>query len=59
MEAIEALERVSYDIILMDCQMPELDGYQATQTIRKREQGLDGRGLYVARQRPPGLAGVS
>jgi two-component system sensor histidine kinase/response regulator len=41
LEVVKALEQVSYDVILMDCQMPELDGYETTQTIRKREQDLD------------------
>jgi PAS domain S-box-containing protein len=47
-EAVEAARTTRFDLVLMDCQMPVVDGYEATRRIRDNEKGLGGRVPIVA-----------
>jgi CheY-like chemotaxis protein len=47
-EALNTIEKTPFDLVMMDVQMPEMDGFQATIELRRREQGSGGRIPVVA-----------
>jgi len=48
LEVLQALDHESFDVILMDAQMPEMDGFQTTAAIRNREKESDGHVTIIA-----------
>ncbi len=47
-EAVDAVQRRRYTAVFMDCHMPEMDGFEATAEIRRRERHSDGRVPIIA-----------
>jgi signal transduction histidine kinase/CheY-like chemotaxis protein len=46
-EALQVLENHTYDLIFMDCQMPEIDGFRATEIIRDKNSNVKDHGVFI------------
>jgi len=58
-EGLDAIAAKRYDLVLMDCQMPVMDGYAATRALRAREKESGGGRLVVVALTANALAGDS
>jgi len=57
LEALKALRTVPYDFVLMDCQMPEMDGYEATRAIRADQTPVRDHSIPIIAMTANALAG--
>ncbi|MFC1735785.1 response regulator [Candidatus Hydrogenedentota bacterium] len=57
LEAVKALETIPYDLVLMDVQMPEMDGFEATAKIRDPESKVRNHGIPIIAMTAHAMAG--
>ncbi|MDD1761413.1 MAG: ATP-binding protein [Methanothrix sp.] len=56
-EAINALQLMPYDLVLMDCQMPEMDGFEATRRIRQEDSMVLNRNIPIIAMTASAMSG--